>query len=76
MPLICNATTPEEFRSEMVALIRHRAAQERAVIGISSSAKRDAMAHEQAARELDNLANHVERMELVNAWPAGLRETT
>ena len=73
--LVCNATTPQEFREEMVSLIRHRAAQERAVIGITSKAKRDAQAHEQAARQLDNLAADIERMEIVNAWPAGLRES-
>ena len=75
MPFVCNATTPEEMRSELVSLIRHRAAQERAVIGITSKAKRDAAAHEQAARQLDNLAADAERMEIINAWPSGLRET-
>jgi hypothetical protein len=76
MALVCNATTPQEFRVEIVSLIRHRAAQERAVIGITSKAKRDAAAHEQAARQLDKLAAEIERMEIVNAWPSGLTEHT
>lgn len=66
MGLVCNATTLNELRAEIVSMIRHRAWQERAVIGIMSKAKRDAEAHEQAARELDNLAADLERMEIVN----------
>jgi len=73
--LVCNATTPEEMRKELVSLIRHRATQERAVIGISSTAKRDAMAHEHAAKTLDVLARHIEEMQIISAWPSGLRET-
>jgi len=76
MALVCNATTPQEFRAEIVSMIRHRAWQERAVIGITDKTKRSAAAHEQAARELDNLAADVERMEIVNAWPSGLTEHT
>lgn len=73
--LVCNATTPEEFRNEIISLLIHRAAQERAVIGITSNAKRDAQAHEHAARALEYLAHDIERMKIVNAWPSGLRET-
>ena len=73
--LVCNATTPEEMRKEIVSLLMYRAAQERAVIGISSTAKRDAMAHEQAARQLVNVANDINQMQIVNAWPSGLRES-
>jgi hypothetical protein len=75
MSLVCNATTPEEFRKEIVSLLHHRAAQERAVIGITSNSKRDALKHEHAATALDYLAHDIERMEIVNAWPSGLRET-
>ncbi len=74
MALICNATTPEELRGEIVALILHHAWQETAFAD-KLYGKRETAKREHAARELRNLADELKAMTLVNAWPPGLRES-
>lgn len=72
MKLVCNATTPQELREEIVSLLLHRATQQTALATISSKT----VAHQQeyAATVLGNLAMEVKDMEIVNSWPSGLTE--
>jgi hypothetical protein len=75
MGQVCNATTPNELRKEIVSLISHRAWQERAVKDIGRTTKLYRAKHEHAAIALENLAAELTEMEIVNQWPAGLTES-
>jgi hypothetical protein len=73
MKLVCNATTPQELREEIVALLLHRAAQKRSLANTTESLKNKNM-HNHAAYTLETLAGEVKAMELTEKWPAGLTE--
>jgi hypothetical protein len=63
--LICNVTTPQEMREEMVSLLLHRAAQQTAQQTISKTMGVRNM-HEHAALVLGNLAGEVKCMKIIN----------
>ncbi len=73
MKLSCNATTPQELRDEIVALLQHRAAQKEGQANATPSnpQKRTFL---YAAGVLEDLADQLKGMEITNVWPAGLRE--
>jgi hypothetical protein len=73
MKLVCNATTPQELQGEIVSLLMHRAAQQRAIARTLGS-KRLAVQREYAAETLVNIAGEIQNMEIVNQWPSGLTE--
>jgi hypothetical protein len=68
MRLICNATTPQELREEIVILLRHRAAQQELR---GKQAKRNSLKdqHQWAAMTLADLALDVELMEITSDDP-------
>lgn len=73
--LVCNATTPQELREEIVALLMHRATQYRDLKHTTPTDSKGARFRlDGIADALDQLAGEVKCMELVNAWPSGLKE--
>ena len=73
MRLVCNATTPQELREEIVSLLLHRAAQQKGAMTTCKTQQMRNM-HEHATVILEDLAGEVKAMEIITAWPAGLRE--
>ena len=73
MRLVCNATTPQELREEIVALLIHRATLERSKVNATPSSKQSAQ-YLYAGTVLENLAGEIKCMEIINAWPSGLTQ--
>lgn len=73
---MAKATTLNEFRKEIIEVLRVRAWEETAFMDRLVKSKKECEARQHAAGVLKNLAAEIERMEIVNACPSGLTEHT
>jgi hypothetical protein len=70
--LVCNATTPQEMRDEIVSLLIHRAKQQTELRHTTNSSKRrDQMDY--AAAILSLIAGEIKRMVNVSDGPDALK---